>query len=252
MPPPVSGYVAWWDASQITGVSDGSLLSSWPDLSGNGNTLTRTVSAQPTFYNTTAAKLINSLPAVWFAGSQLMSTSAVLIAAIPWTVCMVAQPAATVSGNSGLGGGNHLQGLLSDPSDSPENWIGVNVGGRNGIWSVVGNNTLVFSDYLPATPHVVCLAVTGTNNAVFYVDGIARSALNLGSGGLSTGVTIGDDGQGHFLTGPICEGIIWPSALSFRDVTTVTYSLMEKWAPWILPIYSNPGGSPHLALHIRG
>jgi hypothetical protein len=39
-PRDISGLAAWYDASQITGVSGGAALASWPDQSGNGYNLT--------------------------------------------------------------------------------------------------------------------------------------------------------------------------------------------------------------------
>lgn len=74
-PASISGLSGWYDASQITGQSDNTALSTWLDLSGNGLHLTQSGTARPTYYSSTVGQTINGLPAVWFASasSQYMS-----------------------------------------------------------------------------------------------------------------------------------------------------------------------------------
>src|SRR5438105_1853536 len=63
--------VQWLDAMQISGVADAVVLDEWPDMSGLGQ---HAASGQaggsavrPIYYKTNSAKLVNGLPAVWFA-----------------------------------------------------------------------------------------------------------------------------------------------------------------------------------------
>ena len=71
LPPTIPGLFLALDATQITGVADGSLLQTWPDMSGNGFTVnaeTQTITYQ--------AAAINGQPAVRFgvSGPAMMKT----------------------------------------------------------------------------------------------------------------------------------------------------------------------------------
>src|SRR5262245_14425997 len=88
--PPVAGYLAWWDATAITGQADNTALSTWTDGSAHHNDLTQaSAGLKPTYYSTTSAKLINGKPTVWFNGGQVMAVS--LARAQPFTVVYVGQ-----------------------------------------------------------------------------------------------------------------------------------------------------------------
>lgn len=67
-PDDVSGLVAWYRADTL-GLADGAAVSSWPDSSGGGRTLSQATSGKrPTFV--TAGGLFNGLPCVRFAGTD--------------------------------------------------------------------------------------------------------------------------------------------------------------------------------------
>src|SRR5947209_18963882 len=70
--PVTSGLMLWFDASQITGLSNGSSLTTWTDQSGNANNAT-TGSGTVT-YNTAR---INGLPAGTFSGAYISLASAI-------------------------------------------------------------------------------------------------------------------------------------------------------------------------------
>jgi hypothetical protein len=59
----MTGLVAWYDASQITGLAGGAAVTTWTDQSGNGNTLTMTGS--PTYQTA----VVGGLPIVRFNGT---------------------------------------------------------------------------------------------------------------------------------------------------------------------------------------
>ena len=56
---------AWYDATKITGVSDGGNMATWSDSSGNDWTMT--ASANDPVYRKTGVNLINGLPVVQFS-----------------------------------------------------------------------------------------------------------------------------------------------------------------------------------------
>jgi len=64
-PVPTNGLRFWLRASDITGVSDGQPISTWPDNSGNSRPATSTGTFRPTL----RANAINGLPAVRFNGN---------------------------------------------------------------------------------------------------------------------------------------------------------------------------------------
>lgn len=57
----LSGLVAWYDASQITGLTNGQAVATWPDLSGNGNDLTQGTAGFRPIYKT---DILNGMPSV--------------------------------------------------------------------------------------------------------------------------------------------------------------------------------------------
>ena len=94
MAPPVSGYVAWWDAQAITGLADGAAVTTWPDASGGGHDL-NTHLGTPTYYSSTTANLIHGHPAVKFNGDGWLATTGALAQAQPYTIFVEAQLAST-------------------------------------------------------------------------------------------------------------------------------------------------------------
>jgi hypothetical protein len=83
--------VANWRISQL-GLADGTVVASLADISGAGNTLAQaTTGKQPTFK--TAG--INGVPALAFAGGQMLLTSAQLTLGNTWTIVTVADSTST-------------------------------------------------------------------------------------------------------------------------------------------------------------
>jgi len=70
-PSGLSGLLAWYDASQITGHVDGDAMTTWPDMSGNGNDATASGALEPTY----KTGIVNSLPVMRFGGSEYMTSS---------------------------------------------------------------------------------------------------------------------------------------------------------------------------------
>jgi hypothetical protein len=128
--PPVAGYLAWYDATQMTSLADGAACTSWTDKSVNGFNAAF-VGTAPLFYKTTAANLINGHPAMKFASAGSSGFAATISATVtPVTVYAVCKetsggtvqaavftlkPATTAVGNfryNGAGGNFQLAGLL--------------------------------------------------------------------------------------------------------------------------------------------
>lgn len=230
--PPVGGYLAWYDASQITGVSDGAGLSSWPDESGNGNTLTQADSLrQPTYYKTTAGKLVNGLPAVWFNGAQsdasIIYQSAHISSATSNVTMFV-----VVQNNDAYPGGGVCPFFNGDGDNSGYGpaWFA----NQNDYGWLVGGIAWEPSTTAPNTSlHVMCLAL-GSSSATVYIDN-----TSVGTVGYSTPSTPGamaalgkhttSEASAYCVDGPICEAIFYGSLLSSTDRTSVYNYLNTKW-----------------------
>ncbi len=67
---PVAGAVLWLDASQITGLSDGAAITTWPDMSGNGYNATQTGAS--TLKPTYKTGIANGKPIARFDGGDFL------------------------------------------------------------------------------------------------------------------------------------------------------------------------------------
>jgi hypothetical protein len=235
LPPvsPVSGYSAWYDASQITSVADGASLASWSDLSGNGNTMAATGTAEPTYYKTTSAKLVNGLPAVWFNGStNIMATSSpISTARTGVTMFVVTQNTAGGAYYGGLAPFCNGGGPSINTYNSPQ---------PNGYFGWLSNGVAWEATTTPANTglNAICLALgTSAGTTAVYLNGAQLSSTgysepNTPSGpALLGGHFIGTPGDstGQYLTGPLCEALFYPSLLSAANILSVFNYLNHKW-----------------------
>lgn len=220
--PPLAGYVAWYDASQITGVADAAALASWPDLSGNGHTAVQaTVPQQPTYYKTTPAFLVNGKPAVWFnavASSQMLAAFG-LTYADPNTFFIV-----TANSNSAL---PSFPSMLDGADATHRDCNLVNVTGD--IYGYFNGGTVDSATPIGTTPH--CFTMQDAGTALFRVDGVSAGTMigtSPGNNGLTFGSVFPTFGSG-FGTGPICEVIMYNSQLSLANMQLVEAYLIAKW-----------------------
>jgi hypothetical protein len=187
--PPVSGYIAWWDASQITGHANGASVTSWPDSSGNGYTLTTTT---PPIYTTNVQ---NGLPAVnfvagnvWLAGTWALTGTE--------TFFVVSLNA------SGTGGTN--QRILSSPTATEPDYTA----------GMIDYNTTA------ATYGVRIDQMFAPNTPDSTLDNVALGT-ECAPGGTAP--------DGSFFTGCICEILIYNSTLNDTQIASVTNYLTNKW-----------------------
>jgi hypothetical protein len=220
--PPVSGQSAWWDASQITGAADGSLLASWPDASGNGVNLTQaTAGSQPTYYSTTPAKLVNGLPAVWFSGAQIMAAAG-LVESAPWSVFYVANNQDNTLGHS-----------VAIWAVSPAHFsFSLIITGINGHLELNAGTGLLQAYATGIGLHAVSQGVDG-GSSFLNTDGTVTTG-NAGSNAIGAGDsfyvgwvppvtgTVGWDG-------PICEMAVYPRLLSTVEQATLRGYAQGKW-----------------------
>ena len=212
-PPPVPGYLMWFDAAQIK-QADNTPVPVWADLSGNGYSMTlHTSSTPPQFYSTTSGKLVNGLPAVWFGASTAMVISSITPTVPVRTVFIVLQDT--------NGGGSFF---LDGTADANRTWLSDHTNkwvlGSGVTWNNYGTSDALL--------HVFGGVWNGASSTL-DVDTVVYGPLNLGADVMNS-LTIGaNDGNAYWLHGPICEVVVYPTALNVTDRTTVRQYLGHKW-----------------------
>ncbi len=170
-----SGLALWLDASNITGVSDGATVATYPDGSGNGRNATQpTASAQPLYRSTGAG----SRPFIDFNTTTSWMSGTLPALAQPMTIFMVIRDEAPTAGYrpyldlAAVGaGGNRL--IVHNNGGST---FAVNAG--TGVTTGV---TIPTNTWFLAT-----VVVDGANSA-FYLNGVGGAlASSPGTTGVST------------------------------------------------------------------
>jgi Concanavalin A-like lectin/glucanases superfamily len=215
--PPVAGYMAWYDASQITGQSDNTALASWPDMSSNHNNLSQATPAnQPTYYSSTAGKTVNGKPAVWFNGTTSNMVS--VANAIPQSVFTVAKVGSLTDGEVIYSGNSN--GTLE---------LRIINGIVNLIFAEVG---IILTGVTSATlsPFFTGFTFDGTN-AYVYINSATSDAYTAATHTINNAaILLGEDpGGSQFLNGPICEMILYPTVLTGPQIASTYTYLKTKW-----------------------
>lgn len=212
---PPTGYLAWYDATQIVGVADGASLASWPDMSGNHYDLAQATGAnQPTFYSSTAAQLINGHPAVRFDGTaSFMVASGFPNTSPPYTIFVVSLTPVTTTQIILMTAGLYPQVYYALGDFFMSNGSAVGDGGTGTNAHAIG-------------------ALINDPNSFLYVDGAVGAGPTTAGANSSTGaLTVGRSTilTTQFLNGAIGEIIWYSSALSAAQLTTVRHYLAAKW-----------------------
>jgi hypothetical protein len=214
-PPPVAGYYAWYDATQIPGLADGQTLTAWPDASGNMRPLS-VVTGTPTFYKTTSAKLVNGRPAVWFNGDGGAASASAFTVPQPLTVFVEARCTDVSVTRMATGQGSGTCQVYE-------------AGGGSGQWAIYAGNP-VFGPGVDTNLHCLTGLFNGGSSSL-RVDG-AATAGNSGAAGLTTAFVVGNaatSGTASAWLGPICEVIVYPLALTAPQMASVEAYLAAKW-----------------------
>ena len=211
---PPTDSILWLDASVINGQADGSSLAVWPDRSSSHNNMSQATAAkQPTYYSSTAGKTINGLPAVWFDGTDdWMGCVTFPTTAIPFTL-IVTHVYATISGAQYFMIANNLAGQA---------------------YLVLGNYHMTNGASFPGPSadtnlHTVTYVFNGTSSSIAVDNGApitGSSGTNTMSGTLFVGT---DNVSGFYLTGAICEYLLWARTLTGTEQTNTYNYLKAKW-----------------------
>lgn len=220
--PPIAGYVAWYDASDLsTVIATAGAVSQWNDKSANLRNVAQGTGANQPLTGAT----INGLNALSFDGTNDYLFGARPVTAQPYTVFVAALNRATAAAGqdliSTLNSGNqpvevYRTGAVSDAV--------VSYGGTANITSS--------RTWRKGVPHVVTAILNGVNGLV-GVDG--GPVVTGNSGATAPGSpswfmgcrgTIAD-----FWNGYLGEVVAYASALSTANRLAVEQYLMQKWLP---------------------
>jgi len=221
---PVSGMLAWYDASvvaSITTVSDA--VSQWNDQSGNGNTLTQGTAGDRPLYGGAGARTINGITAVEFVSNDFLASAVDRSSRTQTTfvVGVVDSLAAvrTMLGVDSATGGNQFRLETTGLVDTLKE-------------TVIG---LFASNHVAITlPFVVCQQLSGTaithwqaqsGNVELYKESLAEATAFTAGKTLRVGVRVTTEGW----DGLMGEIIIYNSTLSNDDVALNISYLRNKW-----------------------
>ena len=222
--PPVAGYAAWYDASQITSPpANGGALANWNDLSGNGLTLAQATGAkQPVYYSTTTANLLNGLPTVVFNGTgssgQGMQTAGNVASANPVSVFLVAKTA-----NPGNGGFN--QRPLVIPSTIQFNWD------TTPTYYMFGPSAAISGGTVNTSWHILTGLLTATTGTM-RLDSVQIATGAIGAAVTPNPITLGALAgvTSQYLNGAVAELIVYCGVtLTGAQVTSIESYLQNKW-----------------------
>lgn len=145
LPTLMSGLVAWYDAGQITGLSDGTAISQWNDLSGNAYHAVQATGTKQPLYKT---GILNGRPVVRFDGTDDFFTASGLGALSDHSVFVVIKPAAGVDQTMLAGAPGNAQIRIGEVADKLQyydgvaNWRSSTLGVAQGNWMLL---EIVFS-----------------------------------------------------------------------------------------------------------
>lgn len=210
----ISGLVLWLDASYITGFNDGDSVTTWSDLSGNGNDATQATASKRPVYK---VNIINGRPVVRFDGTDdFMAAPTGARPPTSYTVFIVAAinnlvPATYYRLIATLDSGGNVGLALMRQGDN-NTWR--HTWGTGVTTSDVEGGTVVVSVF-----DIVIGTHNGTTSSLFEngssVGTPISSAYSQGTNDVEVGSTSG--GTIGFLNGDIAAIGIYTSSLSTTD-----------------------------------
>lgn len=212
----ISGLAAWYDASRGITRDGSDRISQWDDQSGNARHLTQATGAsQPLYVGPNSGT--NSLPHVYFDGSRRLTSASFTAINQPRTHFIVfkttADPAGTMAiAVDGIGGGNRA-GIGWTTTTNLRIFAGASL---NGTLASTYNTTAVYS------------ALYNGASSQIWVNGSSLITGDSGAHSL-TGINLGSFGAANYLTGNICEVLIYSGSLSTGDRQTIESYLAAKW-----------------------
>lgn len=210
-PANLQGLKLWFDASQITGLSDGDSVTNWFDLSGNSNTATQSTASKRFTYETGE---INGLPIVRGDGVDDFFDISTPLSLTNYTVFAVVKRAAG------------SQGVLFGAEGAGSSYMGI----YTTFGGTLQNENGSFAGNIAADPATAATwrftASSGT--ASFGTNGSDSTFANPVTGAFRFG-RIGNRAAGEHFSGDLGEVIVYDTALSVDSRQSVERYLRAKW-----------------------
>lgn len=220
-PPPVAGFIAHYDASDLTTLTlnNGVRVSTWADKAGNFNASQSTDANRPVV--TTHPTLLNTRSALYCDGSNDQFTTSCPASDRTETSFHVACVVSLAAVNPLIGGTNGVNGGR-----------GVRIGTTGFVETVRQGVSTIFASTVNAvtagTPFVSA-CILDTTTCEHRLNNTTESTSNSDTFTASRVTNIASGATAQFLTGWIAEVLIYDTTLSSGDVDqTITY-LMSKW-----------------------
>lgn len=208
--------MGWWDASQITGLSDNDPVSTWPDLSGNGLHL-NAATANPPVYVENA---YNGLPVVRFVSDQDRHLDTATFSAVsqPGTVLI----ACSSSSSAGY--------IILDGQASNNRWtFGSTAAGNSNLGLFAGSAGATLSG--ATWSFRVFWAMWHSAGMIWDFESPLRWAVGNNGGNTLTGLRVArhQSTTSRRFDGDIGEIAMWSRALSPHEVGLMVGTMMRKW-----------------------
>lgn len=217
LPPDVATLGLWLDAEQITGLSDGDPVTTWPDESGNARDAVAAVNAS---YH---VNVLNGLPVVRSAGSSRLETVGYApgsTATADMTYFFVAKTTNTSGHLAATRSGNSVGwGLFWLTTSTVQLYF--TGGGGDAIDAVAPNanhNLWTFRKRGLDVDYAVNAAALATGTKTWGLDATEGMAL--------FGRYNNTNGR---MTGDIAEIVVYDSAISDPDLANARTYLLNKW-----------------------
>ena len=219
----ITNLTLWLRADCVTGngadPTNNSTVSTWTDLSGNGNNAT--ANGSPT-YQSGASYLINSQPVINFNGSSTF-TSIDIRATTRANITIFSVYKLRSTNQAGVWGVDN---------GGWDRFFMARWSGNDGIISHSGQTNVPNSGVTDTPKFITTIYKYGVSNgSAVYDNGGLVSAFtdNADPTGAYTSLSIGSIGAGYNLTGDVAEIIIFSQALSDTDRKTVNGYLNTKY-----------------------
>lgn len=210
-----TNLLGWWDASQLTGLSDDDPIDTLPDLSGNGNDWEASGASRPIY----KAGIYNSLPTIRFDGTKYFGGPSFAIGASS-AFTFIGVAAADVDGS-----------FLGNSATNVQ--VRMRRAGVNNISFYPGAAPEAISSVFPHTTGTLQMWVWRRNSGLtyYFMQNGTKSAVVNGSSGAFTINRFGSQPFGIPFDGDACELMCWDRQLDDEEIYKIfEYHLREKWA----------------------
>ena len=240
VPTDVAGLKLWVRVESLAGLTNNATVASWPDESGNNQSLVQATAANRPLYKTN----VNGAPAVYFDGvNDVLASVGTVLNSNQHTIFLVAQPSATES-NDVVGSGNVTNGDILLMLAYAGHLRGTN-------WRGVANANLIDG----AT--FVLVGVTGlfeqevtASNIILRVNGVedANRAMTGAVANVSKPIYLGSRNNAWFFSGYVRALLVYEGNPSPAEKTAIRNYLISTYGITVpYPLPPAPGAPTSLA-----